>query len=75
MSTLIIILFSINYLCLLLVMRWIIDAHESLNDVEKKINHIQHQIDYILCDNSIVNQNVLNTYGMLSEMKDKITNE
>lgn len=40
--------------------------------LEKKIDSIQYQIDDILCDINIVNQNVLNTYGMLQQLRDEM---
>lgn len=66
---LITLLFSINYVCLFLIIRRIIDMHKSLNNLEKKINYIQYQIDDILCDINIVNENVIN------RTKDEITKD
>ena len=41
-------------------------------DLEEKISSIQYQIDDVLCDINIVNQNVLNTYGALQQLRDEI---
>ena len=38
----------------------------------KKIDSIQYQIDDVLCDINIVNNNVLNAYGALQQLRDEI---
>ena len=44
---------------------------QTLDELEKKIDNIQYQIEDVLCDINIVNENVLRTYGLLGEMKNK----
>ena len=51
-----------------------IDLNNHISELEKKIDDIQYQIDDVLCDINIVNENVLNKYGLLAEMKDKNEN-
>lgn len=50
-------------------MKYTTALHERIDVLERKISSIQYQIDDVLCDINIVNQNVLNTYGLLGEMK------
>ena len=52
-------------------MKYVTALHERIDALEKKIDNIQYQTEDILCDIDIVNQNVLNTYGLLSEMKNE----
>lgn len=47
----------------------IYELDKKIDKLEKKIYSIQYQIDDALRDINIVNKNILNTYGMLSEMK------
>lgn len=52
-------------------MKYTTALNERIDALEKKISNIQYQIDDVLCDINIVNENVLNTYGLLNEMKDE----
>ena len=45
-----------------------------IDKLEKKIDALQYQTDDVLHDINIVNENVLNAYGLLCEMKDKNNN-
>ena len=52
-------------------MKCITDLSKHIDELEKKIDNIQYQTDDVLCDIDIVNQNVLNTYGLLGEIKNE----
>ena len=49
------------------------DFSDSIDELEKKIDNLQYQVEDVLCDINIVNENVFNTYGLLS--RKKIRNE
>ena len=44
------------------------NLNKHIDELEKKIDTLQYQIDDVLCDINIVNENVLNTYGLLSRI-------
>ena len=48
-----------------------LDLDKRIAKLEREIDIIQYQIDDVLHDIDIVNQNVLNNYGLLNQMKDK----
>lgn len=50
-------------------MKGMTELDKRIVELEKKFDSIQYQIDDVLHDINIVNQNVLNTYGMLAELK------
>ena len=54
-----------------ILMKYMTALNKRIDVLEKKINDIQYQTDDVLCDINIVNQNVLNTYGLLDEMKNE----
>lgn len=51
-----------------------IDLNNHISKLERQIDNTQYQIDDILCDINIVNENVLNTHGLLSRMEDEKEN-
>lgn len=51
-------------------MKCITELGKRIDELGKKIDNLQYQTDDVLHDINIVNRNVLNTYGMLGEMKD-----
>lgn len=67
----ILIILALAILCIdsFLAMFWCDKLGKRIKELEYKIECTQYQIDDILCDINIVNRNTLNTYGMLSEMK------
>ena len=69
MITLIILALAILCIDSFLTMFWRDKLGKRIKELEYKIECTQYQIDDILCDINIVNRNTLNTYGMLSEMK------
>ena len=50
---------------------WINQLDKKITKLEEEISDLKYQNDDILCDINIVNRNVLNTYGMLGEMKNE----
>lgn len=61
------------FVIVLLMLNWYERHLERFcRDLEEKINSIQYQIDYVLCDINIVNNNVLNAYGELQQLRDDI---
>lgn len=69
MITLIILALAILCIDSFLIMFWCDKLGKRIKELEYKIECTQYQIDDILCDINIVNRNTLNTYSMLSEMK------
>lgn len=60
---------------LFILWKSMIDLNNHISELERKIDNIQYQIDDVLCDINIVNQNVLNTHGLLSRMEDEKEND
>ena len=67
-----IILLILAVISLLVLIKLVIDLGKRIAELEKKISNLQYQTEDVLNDISIVNQNMLNTYGLLSQMKDEI---
>ena len=67
---LIILLFSSIFLFVI----YMNHLNKRIDKLEPKIEILQYQIDDVLYDINIVNENVLNAYGLLGEMKDKNNN-
>ena len=65
------ILLVLVVISLIVFIKLVIDLDKRIVKLERKIANIQYQTDDVLCDINIVNQNVLNTYGLLSQMKDE----
>ena len=67
---LIILLFSSIFLFVI----YMNHLNKCIDKLEPKIEILQYQIDDVLHDINIVNENVLNAYGLFGEMKDKNNN-
>ena len=60
---------------LFILWKCMIDLNNRISELEKKIDNMQYQIDDVLHDINIMNENVLNTHGLLSEIEDKNKND
>lgn len=69
MIEIVIILLILLAIGICVFMKCIIDLNKYISELEKKIYNLQYQADDILCDINIVNENVLNTDGLLSRKK------
>ena len=69
MMDVLVILLALSVLSICVFMKCITDLSKRIDELEKKIDNLQYQTDDILCDINIVNENVLNTYGLLSRKK------
>ena len=52
-------------------MKCMTELCKRIDKLEKRVNTIKYQIDDVLDYINTVNQNMVNTYGLLKEMKDK----
>ena len=52
-----------------------LDLNNHISELERKIDNMQYQTDDVLHDINIVNQNVLNIHGLLSDMKNENEND
>ena len=75
MEILIILLVLLVDVTLFFLWKNIIDLNNHISELESKIDIMQYQIDDVLHDINIVNENVLNNYGLLGELKDKNKND
>ena len=71
MMDILVILLALSVLNICVFMKCITDLSKRIDELEKKIDNIQYQTDDVLRDINIVNENVLNTYGLLNEMKNE----
>ena len=71
MTEILIILLTLSFSCIFLLVIEMNYLIKLIDKLEKRIDTLQYQTDDILHDVNIVNQNVLNAYGLLCEMKDK----
>ena len=73
-----IILLTLSFINICVVAKCMTDLNKRITELEKeidtKIDSLQYQIDDVLCDINIVNENVLNNYGLLSRTEDKNNN-
>lgn len=74
MIDMLIILLTLSFSCIFLLGRYMNYLNKLIDKLEKKIDTLQYQTDDVLHDINIVNENVLNAYGLLGEMKDKNNN-
>ena len=74
MIDMLIILLTLSFSCIFLLVIHMIYLNKLIDKLEKKIDTLQYQTDGVLHDINIVNENVLNAYGLLGEMKDKNNN-
>ena len=74
MIDMLIFLLTLSFSCIFLLvieMNYIIKLIDKL---DKRIDTLQYKTDDVLHDINIVNENVLNGYGLFGEMKDKNNN-
>ena len=73
MIEMLIILLILSAVIVILFVLWknTIDLNNHITELERKIDNLQYQTDDVLHDINIVNENVLNTHGLLSRMEDK----
>ena len=69
-----IILLTLSVIGICVFMKCMTNLNKHIDELEKKIDTLQYQTDDILCDINIVNENVLNTYGLLNRIEDKDNN-
>ena len=69
MMEILIILLTLSFINICVVAKCMTDLNKRIDELEKKINNLHYQTEDILCDINIVNENVLNTYGLLSRKK------
>lgn len=65
------ILLVLAVISLIVFIKLVLDLDKRIAKLERKIDVMQYLVDEVLHDIDIVNQNVLNNYGLLSQMKDK----
>lgn len=68
MMEILIILLTLSFMNICVVAKCMTDLNKRIIELEKKIYTLQYQIDDVLCDINNVNENVLNTYGLLSRI-------
>ena len=68
------ILLVLAVISLIVFIKLVLDLDKRIAKLEREIDIIQYQTDDVLHDIDIVNQNVLNNYGLLNQMKDKKNN-
>ena len=74
MTEILIILLTLSFINICVVAKCMTDLNKRIDELDKKIDNLQYQTDDVLHDINIVNENVLNAYGLLGEMKDKNNN-
>ena len=71
MMDILVVVLALSVLSICVFMKCITDLSKHIDELEKKIDNIQYQTEDVLCNINIVNENVLNTYGLLNEMKNE----
>ena len=71
MMDILVVVLALSVLSICVFMKCITDLSKRIDELEKKIDNIQYQTEDVLCNINIVNENVLNTYGLLNEMKNE----
>ena len=66
-----IVLLILSIFSMYVFMKCMIELCKRIDKLEKRVNTIKYQIDDVLDYINTVNQNMVNTYGLLKEMKDK----
>ena len=69
MTDILIILLTLSFINICVVAKCMTDLNKRIDELEKKIDTLYYQTDDVLCDINIVNENVLNTYELLSRKK------
>lgn len=65
------ILLVLAVISLIVFIKLVLDLDKRIAKLERKIDVMQYLVDEVLHDIDIVNQNTLNTYGLLNQMKDE----
>lgn len=65
------ILLVLAVISLIVFIKLVLDLDKRIAKLERKIDVMQYLVDEVLHDINIVNQNVLNNYGLLNQMKDE----
>lgn len=65
------ILLVLAVISLIVFIKLVLDLDKRIAKLERKIDVMQYLVDEVLHDIDIVNQNALNTYGLLNQMKDE----
>lgn len=65
------ILLVLAVISLIVFIKLVLDLDKRIAKLERKIDVMQYFVDEVLHDIDIVNQNVLNNYGLLNQMKDE----
>ena len=68
MIEMLIILLTLSLIGICVFVKCMTNLNKHIDELEKKIDTLQYQLDDVLCDINIVNENVLNTYGLLSRI-------
>lgn len=66
-----IVLLILSLFSIYVFMKCMIELCKRIDKLEKRVNTIKYQIDDVLDYINTVNQNALNIYGLLKEMKNK----
>lgn len=66
-----IVLLILSIFSMYVFMKCMTELCKRIDKLEKRVNTIKYQIDDVLDYINTVNQNMVNTYGLLSRMKDK----
>lgn len=66
-----IVLLILSIFSMYVFMKCMTELCKRIDKLEKRVNTIKYQIDDVLDYINTVNQNMVNTYGLLKEMKDK----
>ena len=66
MIEMLIILLTLSLIGICVFVKCMTNLNKHIDELEKKIDTLQYQIDDVLHDINIVNENVLNTYGLLN---------
>lgn len=74
MMEILIILLTLSVIGICVFVKCMTNLNKHIDELEKKIDTLQYQTDDVLCDINIVNENVLNTYGLLNRIEDKNNN-
>lgn len=68
MMEILIILLTLSVISICVFVKCMTNLNKHIDELEKKIYNLQYQTDDVLCDINNVNENVLNTYGLLSRI-------
>ena len=67
MMEILIILLTLSVIGICVFVKCMTNLNKHIDELEKKIDTLQYQTDDVLCDINIVNENVLNTYGIVKQ--------